>query len=296
MPLFFSSWLFLCCTLPVTPQDSSPWVNRCASQDLPLSRRPQALAFLPSMEQLYVLDRFSGVSRWDLWGLCSVQWDRDFGSEGLWDLDGFVDDLAVTQSGRMVLKSGGRLSWGWPGDSLLRECLTTSGPWAVSAAGDRVWVESNAGVYEYSLNGQDCMLEDVDVVPEYELITAVNGGYSVWAGVSPVITGAAVYVDFYNDYGALEHSEMIPTDRTPCSVTQLRSDLWGRVFLLDGQCRQIYVFDDDDGFLGKVDLQAAGVQGSVADIASVSMTTLWLLGASSLDLWQVSWYSLLLES
>ena len=271
---------------------SGVYVTSCGnSQSVPLSGTPNKMALDNVNNVLYVLDDYSGISRWTRLSYdCGWELDESWETGGAVTFDGFLQDLDLTSAGALFVKDGTQMI-GMNMDT----CAVSVGDFAVSPDGTYLVISTSAGSQIAALGGNVCpsssqlfgygkaLTVDVDG-SGFETVESVGGstpqrlvaygptGNVRWTSPLSVVKGVEPYL---------------------CSADRIRSNDFEEV-VLDRTCHRLVSFDASGNWIASISLDSLGIGGGyVHDMAQVSTGVVELLYDGYPLTVQVSWRSLL---
>ncbi|NLB64016.1 MAG: hypothetical protein GX801_07920 [Fibrobacter sp.] len=249
--------------------DSPYYAKHCsANADMPLGRSPICWTFAERENAMYILDDFSGISRWILHhNDCNWELDRSFGDEGLKSLDGFVDEIHWHQ-GQVWMRNGSVVENQEKTVYCMGSSTESFGVWA-----SKLVMSASVGAQVFDVSGGRCN-NDGFVGNVQTQAVGVND-HSILLAEKPLIDGTMSFWS-YDWQGSLKWFYMQEAQGALCGVDKIAM---GRevALLLDLKCHQVGVLGYHGDMLGVLSLRDHGVPRRIKDIAAGELGEFWLL-------------------
>jgi hypothetical protein len=239
--------------------------------ELPMGRRAQRAVSAGGANEIFILDNNRSVYRFVRDGAAIFRWnlDRDFGSLGVLDFDGAVDDLGYAAgeffglNGNIVSRSDGA------------ECAVGSNKGFAAAPSGASLIVAGSTVKEYEFSGNGCRLSQT-VFPNAAL--AVAQGPSAYFAVLGSTTPVELAVAFKGSASVWREplSLIEGNEKNFCSAERLVSN-GVSLFLLDTKCRKLGVFYSDGAWLQTIPLDGLSLGASVLDVMAGDAGSAYLL-------------------
>lgn len=266
-------------------------VIRCSSDtDIPFARKPLRMAMENSGNRLYVLDEFSGVSRWNRKSYgCGWELDRAWQSGGSLQLDGFAQELDLSSDGRLYVKSGSQLLV--PNQDT---CTAQSGSFAVSPSGATWVLASDFGAELWSFGANRC--QESGNVPSFGAALTADFDDQGFVDVEATLTRPERLVG-YSESGVNQWIEPLSVaqgiEPYLCSADRVRTSS-SEIVILDKTCGKLATFDRSGRWIASIMLDSIGIRHSrVLDVSISSPGVAELLVDDAVLTTQVSWRALM---